>query len=234
MNRNLSVLVAFAVLIAIYFTLEKENNNLGGKDSYKNVPWEIHFLADGKMEVLGITLGKTRLGQVREFLDREFELGLYVKEEKRATLEAYFSSIRLAGLSAKMILELDIHNQPWQRWVASAAKAKSIPGHEIKYSLSSEDFRDALDLAVRKIVYIPTSNLDEEVINKRFGIPYQTIKVSDTVRYFMYPHKGLAIRIDDKGKEMLRYIHPDNFDELRQSVQQEVDEIREKQQKPKV
>lgn len=60
------------------------------------------------------------------------------------------------------------------------------------------------------MTFIPSINLDEEVIRTRFGEPDQRTELEGVV-HFLYPEKGLDVVIIEEGKEVIQYVVPRDF-----------------------
>jgi hypothetical protein len=230
MNKNTVIITAVVIFGAVLWMLGSSETNSPEK-KYMDFPWVVTFPTDSTMKVLGITLGQDNVSDARIIFNTDFEMGLYVKKDKTPSLEVYFNSVKQAGLSAKVIAVIDIKNQPWEQWQVNHVKGKGLPEGEVKYSLNVEDYRVAEHLPIKMLVYIPAANLDDDVINQRFGQEHEDIKISKTIKYWIYKDKGIAVRMDSEGKEMFRYTHPSNLSAVRQSIQAELDEELAEQEK---
>src|SRR5690554_4932225 len=66
-------------------------------------PWEITSMPDGNIKVLGIHLGQTRYRDAQQQLGEFGKTALFTDPDGHVSLEAYFDSINLGGLSAKLV-----------------------------------------------------------------------------------------------------------------------------------
>ncbi len=226
LNKTIAIIALLIIAAIFWFTASSPQKSTTKR--YPDVPWIVSFPTENTIKVLGVTIGQDTVENVKATFKSDYKLGLYVDKNDNASLEAYFNSVKQAGLSAKVVLHLDINNQPWQQWQKNQARVKSLPNGEKKYSLSAKDFRKAQLLPIKLMAYIPVVNLDEEVINKRFGTDHEKIQISKTVTYWLYPTKGMAIRLDTKGKEIITYAHPSNIHLLKKAIDEEVAENRVK------
>ena len=67
---------------------------------------------------------------------------------------------------------------------------------------------------INGLTFIPYGAFTEKQIENFFGPAEKKIQENDTLIHFLYPSKGVAVRLDKKGKEALQYITPAKFDKL--------------------
>lgn len=74
---------------------------------------------------------------------------------------------------------------------------------------------------MKNLIYIPTVQLDEETIVRRFGEPTYKIKLKtkEPGWHYLYPEKGLDLIFKEEGKEVLQYVLPKNFNALLEPLQ---------------
>ena len=84
-----------------------------------------------------------------------------------------------------------------------------------RITLHPDDLAAADRLPIRAISVIPTVNLDEATVVRRFGDPGERIVVSDRRTHLLYPKLGLDVVVDQDGKELLQYVAPRDFAMLR-------------------
>lgn len=181
-------------------------------------PWQIIIQPDGKSRVFGITLGDTRLLDARDTLGSDFELALFEGKDKHLTLEAYFKEVTRGGLSGKLIPVLQAEQSELEAMRSRAVKRRVLDSGAVRYTLTSQDYRNATLLKISGLNYIPYINLDEEIVRRRFGEPAQRIVVDEARQHWLYPAKGLDLLLDTKGKELLQYVIPEDFDQLREPL----------------
>jgi hypothetical protein len=56
------------------------------------------------------------------------------------------------------------------------------------------------------------------MITQRFGQPAERIKAGTTFEHLLYPDRGLDIRLDTEGKEVLQYVAPRDFTRIREPL----------------
>jgi hypothetical protein len=55
-------------------------------------------------------------------------------------------------------------------------------------------------------------------VTSRFGRPSERIRSSESVEHYLYPDRGLDVVLDSKGKELLQYVAPQQFELLREPL----------------
>jgi len=208
-ERHIIALLLSVTLLIIGFiflipTQPENNKNL-------RLPWLIEVNKQGDLTVFDITLQQTTLAQARFILQKEEELTLF-KKNKTYSLEAYFGRINLNGLKGDFILTLAVSSEQFKLFYQNGARMSKMGSGEYKITLSSQDFPTINQLKIQYITYIPTKNLNHQMIIGRFGQPQTKIKESETsLVHWLYPKKGLDIAVSEKGKEVLQYFPPEQF-----------------------
>ena len=188
-------------------------------------PWQIENTPDGSIKVFHIQPGVTRLGEFEHRYRAESELTLFVPRNfespdsgsisDASVIEAYFDSITIGGIKAKIVLSLSVDKQTMDAMYNRGTRIRTLDGGARKINLSSDDASALKNFPVSSITYIPSINLDAELIQKRFGTPAQKIADSNTgAIHWLYPEKGLDIALSDNTNEVLQYVHPRNFDRI--------------------
>ncbi|MCB1876148.1 MAG: hypothetical protein KDH88_09245 [Chromatiales bacterium] len=177
------------------------------------LPWQIELDADGNSTVMGITLGKSSLLDGARTMGEKADIGLFVNPDGSQSLEAYFQSVRLSGLSAVVVLEGDLSEAELTA-LATRAVSRKRRLNAVKLELPEEDIKQIQDRPVRSITYIPKVNLQADVIDRRFGEPARKLVVDEHTSQWLYPDKGLAIAVSDNAREVLQYVRPVDFPRL--------------------
>ena len=84
-----------------------------GKVTHKqSLPWQIEQTADGSSRVFGLVLGQSNLHEAEKSLRDVAEVSLFATEQESGDtqhiVEAYFDKVKLGGLSARVVLEMEI------------------------------------------------------------------------------------------------------------------------------
>ena len=198
-----AVILLVAFLATYPFLKQAEHSN-----PLTGLPWQIDVLADGTTKVFGINIGSSRLSDAVKHLGDDMEVAIIAATDEVGKLEMYFRSYRIGLLSGKIILSTVTSEQNIKNWRDNAVKTDYVAtGRAKKYFLSDEDMSTALEEVITGITFIPSVNLDEEVIQARFGVPDKR-KVVDGEIHFNYLRKGLTIAYSEDAKEVLQYSVP--------------------------
>lgn len=204
-------LIVFAFIILISSINEKRYTI-----SSDTLPWQIVTSEDGQQStVFGITLNKTNARDALQKLEAFPETAIFQHEDGRTNLEAFISSVTLSGLSAKIILEYNADKKTLARYIEQSIDKKGTPSGAFKYELSEPDALEAMQATIISINYIPYAQFDDEIIQQRFGIAEEILEVDETTSVYLYPKLGLSITYNKKGKEILQYVAPADFERLR-------------------
>ncbi len=177
----------------------------------RDLPWQIEIRENGSLRVFGLTLGKTTLGEARVKLGQEGAVGLFISPEDELSVEAYFERVVLNGLKAKMVLRLEPGEEATKEMGERGLRIKRLDSGARRISLHPDDLTNLASAPVRWITYIPSANLDGELIRRRFGEPTERIPEGEGITHWLYPHLGLDITLNREGKEVLQYLAPKDF-----------------------
>lgn len=181
------------------------------------LPWQIELLPDGNSRVFGITPGQSTLADAAEQLGSDMQLAIIAAPGESGDLEMYYSRYTAGIISGKLILVAAMAPATLEELKERGVR----DGGTRRFLLHPDDLPLALGTPVRTIIFLPTINLDEEIAHNRFGIPAETIQVSQQVTHLLYPDKGLDFVLDQEGNEILRYLAPRDFSTLRKQLKQE-------------
>lgn len=177
-----------------------------------NLPWQIALDTQGHSAVFGLTLGRSTLADVRQKLGDDVDVAIVAAPEEIGELEAYYSQVAFGPVLGKVIFTLDITPEALSVIRERAAKAEYMESSTKKIRLNPDDRAKAETLPIRAIGLIPSANLDEDTVLQRFGPPQARIMVGETLTHFLYPHLGLDVVLDAKGKDILQYVAPKDFE----------------------
>ena len=207
-------IVVLGMMLFLLSACERVNNQ-PKEDIY---PWQITIQADGKSRIFGITLDESTLNDASTLFAREYNLGLFETINQPLSLEAYFNEVTMGGISGKFILTLEATQEELAALLQNAIKRKVLESGAKRYSLSADTTTALAQKRITSMSYIPYINLDEEIINKRFGEPAERIIVDEKRQHLLYPELGLDLMLDEDGKELLQYVAPAKFEQLRQPL----------------
>lgn len=183
-------------------------------DTSSGLPWQIETPAPGQSRVFGLQPGQSRVAEAIERFGREFDVAIIAAPGQAPALEGYFESTRAGPITGKAVIAIVADAAELDAMMARAAKVEYMESTTRKYTLSTEDLATIKARALRAITFIPSAHLDEDVVLQRFGQPAQRIRAGETLEHFLYPDKGLDLALDSKGKEVLQYVAPADFERL--------------------
>jgi hypothetical protein len=179
------------------------------------LPWQIDTLPNGKTRVFGITLHQTTLGEAIALLGDDMDLAIIAAPGEAGSLEAYYSHYSAGPITGKLILVMDIAPDA----LASLRKRAFHDGGTRRYHLHPDDLPTAFQTPVGVITFLPSFNLDEDIVRDRFGMPAEVIQVSKQQKHLLYPDKGLDAVLTTDSKALLQYLPPKSFSAHRGELQ---------------
>jgi hypothetical protein len=173
-------------------------------------PWEVTVMPDGNSRVLGIHLGHTDYKTAQQQLGVFGKTALFVDPDGSKSVEAYFDSINLAGLSAKLIMSLGVAKTRLQSMQEQAGAGELQPSGAHQYELTEQDREYLLRVPVIGLTYIPSVRLDRQMIQSRFGDPARSEQSEmdekgQITETWFYPAIGLSVLFQSKQKTLLVY-----------------------------
>lgn len=213
--KVLLAIVALVILLFVAPAVYQLSTHAPAPEPASGLPWQIEPLAGGNSRVFGLTLGASTLEDARARLGKDMEVAVVAAPGEPGSLEAYYESIKMGFVTGKLILTADVTPETVEQMRQRAAKTEYMQSSTKKSTLQSEDLGRAYSAPIRALAFVPSVNLDEEIVLQRFGEPAERIRSSDHLEHFLYPDKGLSIALDSRGKELLQYVPPRNFERLR-------------------
>lgn len=215
--------IFFAVLVAIIgillapMLLSPAPNSPRGQ-AITGLPWQIDIQPDGGSKVFDLVLATSTLADARGRFGAG-EIALVAAPGEAESLELYFDSVTLGGaITGKMIVTADLSAEVVAAMRRRAPKTEYMNSSTRKSSLADTDLPTAWAAPIRGLAFVPSINLDEALVLQRFGQPKERIKAGATYEHFLYPDRGLDIRLDTEGKEVLQYVAPRDFALLREPL----------------
>jgi len=210
MNRSRYIIFGLIVFMVL-FVLAMPDPEVSKSLQPADLPWKITKHEDGSTEVFKLKPGISLLQQVIDRFQEPEELAVYRGNEK-STLEAYFGTIKIGPLEAKLVVTLKASEEEIQHMLEQAKGLSLTNSADKKIKLSHDDEITALQRTITGITFIPKySGLDSDFFKERFGEPASWLRINDQAVQYFYPDQGLSIVIDSDGKEILQYSHPAGF-----------------------
>ncbi len=203
----LLIVILAAVGLVYLYSNEQAGDEQHGDEPVTGLPWQIDSLPGGDTRVFGITPGVTTFGEALELLGDDLELALIAAPYESGAVEAYYSHHSAGPITGKMILVLDLTAEE----LSTLREHAFQEGGTRRYRLHPDDLPVAYRAPVRAITFLPSFDLDEEIVQARFGTPAEIIAVDAQQQHFLYPDKGLDLILNADGKEVLQYQRPAAF-----------------------
>ncbi|UTW45891.1 hypothetical protein KFE80_02990 [bacterium SCSIO 12696] len=216
--KSLTIVILTAAFVVGAFFLFKPEP--AGNGSRITPPWNIAVHEDGSSSVFGIQLGETQFVDAAQLLGWDREVAVLIGNDDIASLEMYYSRFHSGAFTGKLVVASNASPQIAAQLAEQSAGGEYLGTGSRRFDVELSQLDSNQELVVKTLSFIPTINLDEEIIEGRFGKATEIIKLGDS-RHFLYPEKGLDIALNPNGKETLQYIAPKHFHLLRQPLIQQ-------------
>lgn len=185
----------------------------------KDLPWQVEHTSTGSIRVFGIILDQTSLDEASRHLNKVPEIALFQGEQGPESIEAFFGKTRVGVFDAKVVLSLAASSELMAKVAELAGEPEPMPSGSWKRQVSEQALETVIQLPVKSITYVPSVQYEPDIVLKRFGEPTEKLKHNEHSEYWFYPNHGLVILMDTEGKEILQYVAPDRFEELRLHIE---------------
>lgn len=216
MSNKLKLLYAGLIILAV-FTLWPSHED---KAPANIRIWDARVDSDGRLNVLGVVLGKSTLKEAEAALQSLSERALFVETKNgeptrepqtHESIEAFFPT---SPDRAKLIAELAAPDDLIKRIRDRAYKPMAFPSGSVKLEIAPEDTALVESLVVRSITYIPPISLDATQVEHHFGKAVQQIRDKDGNLHLLYPALGLDAILPKEGTPLLQFVSPQEFDRV--------------------
>lgn len=182
--------------------------------STSGMPWQVEVNKDGSTRVFGLTLGRSTLRDAARQFAESPAVAVVGTRNEDGTLEAYFETVTLGGLKGRIVLSLHTTTDQLRAMRQRSPKTEFMESTTRRSELSAGD-RDLADgLPIRALSYLPAARLDAATLIQRFGAPTERI-IQDEIEHLLYPVLGLDIATGAKGRTVIQYVAPSDFNLLR-------------------
>lgn len=213
MERNIigGLLIATLLGLAIAILIP------GGKstDTSPMLPWQVTIDANGNSSVFGITMDQSTLSDAENLYQKKSTVSLFASPDNNYAIEAFFERLYLSGIRANLVMNIDIDPNTAAQMMERGIRISRLGSGSSKVTLNEEDLKRIGASTISLITYLPATDLDEELIQKRFGEPKERIPEASGTVHWLYPDKGLDIALSPKTKEVFQYIPPARFEQIR-------------------
>lgn len=217
MNRAVKVYLPAVILIAgltwLFMSSSLKDPQYVVQPSV-SMPWHIEPHADGTATVFNITLETTTLDEVLQRLGVEYELAIISDRQDNSGLEVYYSNFATGPITGKLIARVEADADTLLGMQERAIKSEYLDTGSRRFHLSPEDHERARPWPIISLSLVPSATLDAEVVQKVFGQPAERLSSQEGTEHFLYPDRGLEVIVNEKGKEVLQYVAPRNFERL--------------------
>jgi hypothetical protein len=211
-----TVLILLIVLLIAVGLLLLDGGGPRNDAPVTGLPWQIERLPGGSTRVFGIHLGQTTLEQAIGQLGEDMELAIIAAPQEDGTLEAYYRHYAAGPVTGSLILVLDVAGKE-----LSGLRARGLRDSGTRrYLLHPDDLPVAYAARVKVITFLPTLNLDEAIVQARFGTPIEVVAVDDRRQHWLYPDQGLDLLLDAEGRDLLQYLSPREYSAYRERLRQ--------------
>ena len=213
------IVVILVVILMAFFLLQSKKTNNHSRIA-ENYPWQIKILANGQTRIFGVVLGENKLKDVDVILNSTPKVALFESKDK-LVLEAFYKDIPLGVLSGSFIFTLDVPSDQLKKIKNKSIKQEPAGNNSKRYELDKYMLEASKSYVINDLIYIPTVQLDEDMIIKRFGKPTYKIKLKtkEIGWHYLYPEKGLDLIYKQDDKEVLQYVIPKRFNLLLEPLQ---------------
>ncbi|HIB31031.1 MAG TPA: hypothetical protein EYO25_03495 [Candidatus Thioglobus sp.] len=193
----LAAFIAFAVMFLLTRDIQTPENQA--------MPWQSYINDQDQTVVFDLTMGQSKLLDAARLFGTEIEASLFENENVDPELEVYFSSTKVGGISAKIILNLALNNQNIDILRDNIDVSMMMPSGVKKTTFKSKAESLMSRFTIKSLTFIPRADLPENVVLDLFGKPDRVDLSDQGISYWHYPEKGLKIIMDDEQKDILEF-----------------------------
>ncbi len=182
-------------------------------------PWQIDVHGANDLGVFGIRVGQSTLGDAMQQFGPDTQVAVIAAQGEAGHLEAYVDPLQADFVTGKLVISAQATPEQIAGWRERAVKGEFMESTTRRFVLSTNDLVEALKTKVVGVSFIPQAQLDVKAVVARFGEPTERLQATEHSEHLLYPAKGVDVLVDDKGKELIQYVTPADFDSrLRQPL----------------
>ncbi len=219
----LSVLLFTLVILGVAIFLPSGRQPV---PSTGEVPWNVTVDNDGYSHVFGISVGRSTVNEVAKLIHEPAEVSMFVSADDKRTVEVYFDRVVLGQFNAKVVLGVALDEATLKEMFERGVRISSLAGSVRKVELQPDDLARVNNAVISSLTYLPSVNLDAETVRKRFGEPAHIFKERKSgLEHWLYPAIGLDLAMNEKGKDVLLYVKPSEFEKATAPLREGADEV---------
>lgn len=200
-----AIAASILLVLAAYIWFKPTSAPQAG--TFQGLPWQIDVISPQQSRVFGVTIGSTTLKEVPGLLGSDSELAVLQLNDTPPRLELYYQRFAAGPILGNLILSFDVTPSTLQTLMADSSVSFTPTGSR-KYPVGDAGRKQLADRVVKQLLFIPSSQLDEEMIRSRFGADALVDQPEPEVKRFRYPNLGLEIALHQQSKDLLRYVAP--------------------------
>ncbi|MBT4122852.1 MAG: hypothetical protein HOE35_02855 [Candidatus Ruthia sp.] len=204
MKESRVVVIILLITFVIYGVFYLSTRNIEIPDN-QAMPWQSYINDQGKTVVFDLTMGESTLAESMRLFGTEVKASLFEDKDKKQNLEVFFSSTKVGGISAKVILNLALSNDQFDYLNSNIKENEVMPTGNKKISFNKAGEASMFALPIESLTFIPSADLSSDTITGLFKQPESVNLVEPGVEYWHYPGKGLRIIVDQENKEILEF-----------------------------
>lgn len=175
-------------------------------------PWEVREDGRGGVGAFGLKLPGSTLAELNRRWGDELQVGIVALRGEPGALEAYLDNYRDGGVTGKMVIALDASPAQVAAMRERSPREQVLDADARRYTLAAADREAALSLPVAGLSFVPSAQLDAATLTQRFGAPDERLPAGQGAEQWLYPSRGLAIALHDKGRELIQVVAPADFE----------------------
>ncbi len=193
----LAAFIAFAIMFLLTRDIQTPENQA--------MPWQSYINDQDQTVVFDLTMGQSKLLDAARLFGTEIEASLFENENVDPELEVYFSSTKVGGISARIILNLALNKQNIDILRDNIDVSMMMPSGVKKTTFKAKAESLMSRFTIKSLTFIPRADLPENVVIDLFGKPDRVDLSDQGISYWHYPEKGLKIIMDDEQKDILEF-----------------------------
>ena len=171
----------------------------------QTLPWQSKVNASGQTEIYNLVIGSSSFQDAIRTFGKDLEVSLFKNQDESFQLEAFYNNIEISQIRGQLIVELLMSENQLSFLQNNIKSSEKLPTGNEKFELNLFAKSSLRNLMIKKIVFIPKTDIAPSTIIDRFGKADKISSDAQGVEYWIYQDKGLRIIYNANGKEMMEY-----------------------------